>query len=63
MEDGRVPSKSADVTLPRNRCKVRADEGLAKPIPHRRYGQSIRCLSERLPCLVEAATVEESAGG
>ncbi len=38
-------------TLPGNRCKVRAHEGVAKPIPHNGHGQSVQGLSERSSAL------------
>jgi hypothetical protein len=40
MERDFVKKAAAYFTLPGNRCKVRAHEGVAKPIPHNGHGQS-----------------------
>ncbi|MBU2846868.1 hypothetical protein HF923_13905 [Acidithiobacillus ferriphilus] len=42
MERDFVKKAAAYFTLPGNRCKVRAHEGVAKPIPHNGHGQSAR---------------------
>jgi hypothetical protein len=50
-------------TLPGNRCKVRAHEGVAKPIPHNGHGQSVQGLPERPSALDDRTPDAVSAGG
>ena len=42
MERDFVKKAAAYFTLPGDRCKVRAHESVAKPIPHNGHGQSAR---------------------